>query len=354
MAYIHTETNKLEQTKLQAGRRHLLPALALFFLSPLIGEFLLGNLPITWLWVLISLAPLYGGGTLLLRETTRRLGLGWPSMIIFGLVYAVIEEAFVTQSLFNPNYLGLRLLDYGYIGSLGISAWWTVFVLSIHTIWSTSVPIALIESFTPETRRTPWLGPFGLAVTCILFVIGCVLSFAFQRQADPFMASTMQFVVSGAVVAVLVAVALALGRAQTGAQPEPQAPPSAQMVGGVAFVLGSAFMAAVHMPRTIPAILTVVVMLALLAAGSILIWRWSRRAGWSERHRLAVAGGLLLVYVWYSFVQAPSVGGASPLIDAIGNVVFGIGALILLLFAWRRVSADELAHESPRVEHVSL
>jgi hypothetical protein len=98
-------------------------------------------------------------------------------MIVLGLAYAVIEEAFVTETLFNPDYLGLRLLDYGYISSLGIGAWWTVFVLAIHTIWSTSVPIALVESLTPEARRTPWLGNLGLAVTAILFVIGCILTF---------------------------------------------------------------------------------------------------------------------------------------------------------------------------------
>lgn len=345
----HAETEQLVQTKPQAAGRHFLPALALFFLSPLIGEFLLGNLPITWLWALISLAPLYGAGALLIRETTRRLGLGWPGMVVFGLVYAVIEEAFVTQSLFNPNYVGLRLLDYGYISSLGISAWWTVFVLSIHTIWSTAVPIALVESFTPETRRTPWLGPFGLAVTFILFVIGCVFGFIFQQQGVPFMASTMQFVVSGVVVVVLVIIAIAVGRIQPDTPTNTQAPPSAQVAGGVAFALGSAYMVAVRNPAMVPAILTVAVMLALLAAGSVLIWHWSRRAGWSELHRLAVAGGLLLVYVWYGFVQVPSVGGTSPMIDAIGNVVFGIGALLLLFIAWRRVS-----QETARVEHVSL
>src|SRR5262245_16380439 len=81
------------------------PALLLFFVAPLTGEFLLSNLPITWLWVLIVLAPMYGGGALLIRETARRLRLGWPGILTMTLGYALIEEAFVTQSLFNPNYL---------------------------------------------------------------------------------------------------------------------------------------------------------------------------------------------------------------------------------------------------------
>lgn len=176
MAYEHIHT-----TGTHTAKRHLVSALSLFVLAPLVGEFLLGNLPITWRWALLSLAPLYGGGALLIREVTRRLRLGWSSMMILGLVYAMIEEAFVTQSLFNPNFVGLRLLDYGYISSLDIGAWWTVFVLAIHTIWSTAVPIALVEGMTPTARTTPWIGLVGLAITALVFAIGCAATFCDQR-----------------------------------------------------------------------------------------------------------------------------------------------------------------------------
>jgi hypothetical protein len=77
-----------------------------------------------------------------------------------------------------------------------------------------------------------------------------------------------------------------------------------------------------------------------LDAGSLLIWNWSRRTAWSEGHRFAVAAGLLLVYVWYSFVQVPSVGGTTPVADTIGNVILGGGAIILLVIGWRRLSAS--------------
>lgn len=322
----------------KSTERHLLPALGLFFLAPLVGEFLLGNLPITWLWVLLTLAPLYGGGALLIRETARRLNWGWPSLIVLGLAYAVIEEAFVTQSLFNPNYVGLRLLDYGYISSLGIGAWWTVFVLGIHTIWSMAVPIALVESLTPQARRTPWLGPLGLIVTAIVFVLGCALTFMFQ-QAEPFMASTTQFVVSGIVVVVLIFVAAILGRLKT---EKLQATPkllNPLTVAGTAFVLGSTFMSLAIVYDALPAGLNVTGLLGVFGAGSLLLWNWSKRADWSERHRFAAAGGLLLVYAWYGFVQVPSIGDTSPLTDAVGNLVFAAGALVLLGIASRRVSA---------------
>jgi hypothetical protein len=54
--------------------------------------------------------------------------------VLLGLIYAVIEEAFVTQSLFNPNYLGLRLLDYGYS---------TVLELAFGGLFSSSNPYYL-------------------------------------------------------------------------------------------------------------------------------------------------------------------------------------------------------------------
>ncbi|RPI92713.1 MAG: hypothetical protein EHM40_12210 [Chloroflexi bacterium] len=321
----------------KSTERHLLPALGLFFLAPLVGEFLLGNLPITWLWTLLTLAPLYGGGALLIRETARRLKWGWPSMIVLALAYALIEEAFVTQSLFNPNYVGLRLLDYGYIPSLGISAWWTTFVLGIHIIWSMAVPIALMESLTPQARQTPWLGPLGFIVTAVVFLIGCALTFMFQQE--PFMASPAQFTVSGVIVVVLIVIAAILGRAKREDQRAVSEPLNPLLVAGTAFLLGSVFMSLALVHDAIPASLNVAGKIAVLLTGGLLLWNGSRRADWSEGHRFAVAAGLLLVYAWYGFVQIPSVGDTSPSIDAIGNAFFVVGALLLLGIARKRIQA---------------
>jgi len=99
MTYELTQTNELNPTDTRVTKRHLLPALGLFLLAPLVGEFLLGNLSITSLSFLLLLAPLYGGGALLIRESGRRWGLGWPGMIVLCFAYGLIEEAFVTQSL---------------------------------------------------------------------------------------------------------------------------------------------------------------------------------------------------------------------------------------------------------------
>jgi hypothetical protein len=63
------------------------------------SEFLLGNLPITLLAGLVLLAPMYGGGALLIREITRRAGRGVPTMLLLGTAYGLLEEGIATQSL---------------------------------------------------------------------------------------------------------------------------------------------------------------------------------------------------------------------------------------------------------------
>ena len=312
------------------------PAIALFFLAPLVAEFLLGNLPVTFLGALVVLAPMYGGGALLIREFARRLGLGWPSIVTLGLAYGVIEEGVVTQSLFNPNYLGLRLLDYGYVPSLGISVWWTVFVLSLHMIWSTSVPIALVESLTPDRRRTPWLGGVGLGVTAALFIAGCVVLTRFQLKSG-FVASRPQFLWTAAVTLGLIALALALGRKKSVAGTASSLPPSPLAIALAALATGSLFivLAAIHPAGSATWVAAGIVVL-FLAAGAANI-AWSHRPGWSDRHRLAVAAGFLLTYAWHGFVEVPAVGHVSLSVVRIGNTAFAAGALALLAVAMSRV-----------------
>src|SRR5690242_2149518 len=114
----------------------LAPALLLVVLAPIVAEYLLADFTVRDLPVLVVLLPLYGCGALLVRELTRRSGRGWPTMLLLGLAFALIEEAFLTQSLFNPDYVHQRLLDYGYIAALGTSLNWSAFVLSIHVVCS--------------------------------------------------------------------------------------------------------------------------------------------------------------------------------------------------------------------------
>ena len=48
---------------------------------------------------------------------------------------------------------------------------WTIYVLALHTAWSISVPIALVEE-SSAGRTEPWLRTPGLIVAAVLFVVG--------------------------------------------------------------------------------------------------------------------------------------------------------------------------------------
>ena len=316
------------------GIRRVAPAVGLFLIAPLVAEFLLGDLPIKMLGALVILAPLYGGGALIVREVVRRTGRGWPSIFVLAFAYAVFEEAFTTQTLFNPNYLhlNLHLLEPAYIPALGIGIWWTFFVLTLHTVWSIATSIALAEALVPGRATTPWLGRLGLTVTCILFALAAIASTRFQIKQDGFVASTPQFAAAAIVCIVVITAAFQLH--PMSAARIPGSVPSPWLVGTAALVAGSIFMV---VPKSW-GWLAVCIYLFLYVAMSALISFWSRREDWNALHRLALAGGAALAYAWHAFIQHPAVGNAGTGFR-IGNAVFAAALIVLLLIAARRTAA---------------
>jgi hypothetical protein len=317
----------------EPSARRVAPAVGLFFIAPLVAEFLLGDLPIKLLGALVILAPMYGGGALLIREIVRRTGRGWPSIFVLAFAYALFEEAFTTQTLFNPNYLhlNLHLLDHAYIAALGISVWWTIFVLTLHTVWSISVSIALVEELVPDRATTPWLGRAGLAVTAVLFVLGAAASTALEIKQDHYVASAAQFVWACLICAGAVGAAFWLPKRSTG-----QAPgwvPSPWLIAAGALAAGSVFMVVPNAWNWWAVAIYLALDLAVIAAVLIL----SHREGWGGMHRLALAGGAALAYAWHAFIQQPAVGGDGTA-NRIGNAIFAAGLIILLVIAAKRNS----------------
>jgi hypothetical protein len=346
----HTAPQPAPAVAAQDGRdtRAVRPALGLFVLAPLVGEYLLGNVSISALGYLLLFAPLYGAGALLVREITRRAGPGWPTMILLGLAYAIIEEGLLTQSLFNPSYGGFDLLATAHVEVLGMGAWWTLFVLTLHTVWSTGVSIALAEALAGRRRTTPWLGRVGLAVTATVFVVGGAGVAYGSRVEDDFVASPQQLLGAAAAVAVVAAAAFAVGRREAPALD--RAAPDPWLVGLTALAASSVFMGATFLlPEPGSAVDWVIVglYLALYAVTIALVRGWSarrpevvgERAAWDDRHRLALAGGALLTYAWFGWPAQPVVGVTGS-IDLIGNAVFSLGAIVLLLVAAARVRAQ--------------
>src|SRR5947209_10373746 len=329
--------------------RRISPAILLFFLAPLIAEFLLGDLTIEQLPALFALAPLYGGGAILIREMARRSGRTWPTFLLLALAYALVEEALLTQSLFNPNYLHLRLIDYGFVPPLGTALPWAIFVLGIHICWSLAVPIGLVESLFWERRTEPWLKLPGLLVVLVLLSIGAALVMKFSLGQTPFRASPIEIIVSALLVLIAVAAAfLAFPRREPAAVSPGRAPIHPLIVGTVTLLGGSAFVLAnsqgkPHLPWLSSALAELAVAAALVG---FFAWanagrRWTAAQSWS-----AATGGMLC-YAWLGYTVDRGLHGPG---HAASHSIFVIAALLVAAWAGLRVfrgapSSDE--HHSP-------
>ena len=284
-------------------QRSILAAVTLFFLAPLVAEYLLGDFPATFLSPLLLLVPLYGGGALLIRELTRRSGRGWPTILLLGVAYAIIEEAFTTQSLFNPDLFGMHmhLLSHAWIPALGIGAWWTLFMLNVHPFWSIGVSIALVEGLYPSPARTPWLGKVGLSVAAALFAFGIYANTSYSLHHDPFRASAVQLIVSALLVVVFAAAAFLIPPPAPSRNPSPA--PSPWITGVAAFLLGAAvFLSPILWNWGAVALILAIDLVFLVGLGL-----FSQCSAWTPLHTLSVGAGGALLYGVHAFMQPPVV-----------------------------------------------
>jgi amino acid transporter len=96
------------------------------------------------------------------------------------------------------------------------------------------------------------------------------------------------------------------------------------------------------LPQTWPGFLGAV---TIVAASAFLLARAGRSPGWSQRHILAVAAGPVIAMALFAFAVTP-LGDIPPVQKYAHNLVFLLGSLALLLWAWRR-SADPCPAQRP-------
>ena len=314
-----------------APKKKISAVFTLFFVAPFVAEYLLGDLPLKLLPVLLIMAPMYGGGAVLIRDLARRASREWPTMLALGVAYALIEEGLITQSLFNRDYLKMHMhfLDHGYLPALGIGGWWTMLMLNVHVFWSMGVSIALVEAMYPAEADAPWLGRVGDAVVEAIFVLGAVANFTIGFKQNHFVASHAQLI-SVCILCVAVGVGAFLiparRRRVAGAVPE------AWITGVATLVLG---LGSMSVPPTW-GWGAVEVMLAIDVVFLGTVWMASRRAAWSALHTLSLAAGGAITYGVHAFLQKPLIGGV--LWGRIGNGVFLAVAIGLIALGVKRVS----------------
>jgi hypothetical protein len=183
----------------------------------------------------------------------------------------------------------MRAIDYWTRGRclLGMGGKWTAYVLSVHVIWSICTPIALAESLLPGRAREPWLRTRGLVIAAVVFVLACALLTAGALATKPIFRPTLpQMITTGVVALVLVVAAFAI---------RPGDPRR-------------------RLPGAVPSV-------PVFFVGAL------------------VAAGAVVAYGWSSFFLTPIVGSTDPVIVRVGNVVYCLVALVILVPAYRTVRA---------------
>ena len=333
------------------------PTLGLFFLAPLTAEYLIGYSSETFTEMLVGLwllAPLYGGAAIIIRESARRTGRGWPTIILLSLAFGVFQAGLIDHSLFDPSYQitdsWYNMPNPTYIPALGISSLVALIFVLGHVIWSISAPIAIIETFVSSRMTVPWLDNLGLAIISIEYILASSIICWFTAIEDQFLPSALQMTGTAIVVSALIALAFSVRLEE-----RPFAArrlPKPWVVGTAAFMLlslptiietacemlGIPSMFMIDWPGFMINILTI----GLLAA---MTWQWSQSIDWSASHTLSLAGGALLTRAWIAFLLVPF-DEAMFYDELVQRTVFLLGVVMLLLLAAWKIRAEKKRYEA--------
>jgi hypothetical protein len=340
-----------------APRRRWPAILALFLLAPLTAEVLSGSTPMLEfarhpVLAVINL-PLYGCGVLLVREAARRRGLDWASVLWLGAAYGIWEEGVVINTWANPwapvicNAQHQGICDYGRVG--GVSVLWALSLTAFHAAVSITIPILLVDLARPRLAPLPWLARRGLrwCVAGELFVLllGVLLNLGAFRdhgQAGP---PWQPYATELALMGVCVALALlprwpAPSRA-AGALPSLW---TLRLLGCLALTL-DLFLPNLEKGLRVPYQLALALNAGILA---LALWRlatWARRAGWGERHVLALASGVLgfLIVLWDPLLELSGQASGKPTRGTLVVAALYLVGLIALARVVARRDQERLA-----------
>src|SRR5439155_716372 len=116
---------------------------------------------------------LYGAGVLVMRETAVRWKTGWPSILLLGAAYGIIEEGLAVKSFFDPAWMDLGTL--GWYGRwLDVNWVWAVWLTIYHAVVSIAIPIFLMEWIWPRVRGQPLTSRRGY-ITAIALLAGATI-----------------------------------------------------------------------------------------------------------------------------------------------------------------------------------
>ncbi|SDL72794.1 hypothetical protein SAMN05216298_4934 [Glycomyces sambucus] len=316
--------------------RRLAPAIGLALLAPVCAEMLSGydvttGDPAALLVTVLFGSMLYGAPALLIRETARRAGLGWPGVLLLAAALGIVQAGIIDQSMFSANYRGIdywaEMTGPTWIDPLGLSAFTALTFIGGHTLWSFTAPIAMVEAVDGREPR-PWLRAPGLVVTAVLYPAAAYVVLQDHLANETDHASAAQVTGAAVTAAVLIVLALLLGRKRSRPVPRRVPPPAVLIPASAAALIAAGWTYTWT---------GVAVAAALILGGGAAIVHWSRSEHWDRRHATALAAGALLAVVLPSFLTDP-IGETDPVAKYVNNAALTLLVIALAWWAMRRAA----------------
>jgi hypothetical protein len=336
---IEQSTNPLPRTRPAA--------LVLFLLASCTAEMLSGSTPILVFFtnpISLIFNPLfYGCGALLIREIARRIGLGWNSILWMGAAYGIFEEGLSLNTWArpwaevvcrNPN----DLCDYSRVG--GLNTIWALELTVFHAIVSITIPIMLIEFVYPNRAKRSWIGTKTI-VGCIIGLFLCLIGglllniydFRTYGQVIPLGPYLLE------VVLIITCITIALNQKPYSGGVSEKKIPGMWGLRTIGFfgIIFSTLSPIIYKGMQIPFELAIAINLAIYA---LVCWRitlWSRRAGWNEKHMMALISGILgfFIFIWDPILELLGQAGGG---STRGTILVALAYLIFLIVVARRTA----------------
>jgi len=152
-------------------------ALSITFAELFTGSTLFYNLfnPVS----LLLLIGLYGGGVVAIREFTVHYKMGWPTLLLLGSAYGIVEEGFSTKTFFDPSKAGFL----GVFGrAYGVNWVWVVIIIAFHAVYTITLPVLLLRVAFPYTNGKPIAPPWGKYIGLTSFLLTATILFFFEDK----------------------------------------------------------------------------------------------------------------------------------------------------------------------------
>ena len=330
-----TASAQVDRQQPGTPKRGISPALVLFFLSPMTAELLSGSSPPAEFFQpfsLLLLCLLYGSGAILIRELALRWRKGWPSIVVLGAAYGIIEEGLMVKSFFDPQWVDIGPLGvYGRWG--GVNWVWALGLTIFHTVWSICIPILLVTLMFPNRANEPWIGRRMFRALAVLLVADVVLGFTaltpYRPPVVPYLLAVLAAIALH-VVAKRMPAAFREARPINAAVDKPRSLAfyAAGLAGAVAFF---ALLWAVPNTKVGP-LADMALMLLLVTMLWFVFRRGSSASRWDARRQLALASGALSFLIILAPLQQMDPARA---VEMRGMALVGLAMVIFLVWLGR-------------------